>query len=536
MLLRKIFSHFILIITFTGFSYSSLAKSNALDFQSDFSSMYVESVLSNHSNNRNAYTLESNQTDHAKEIINKDWTGAMQELGTILVLGRLSYMAGGETIERDFDYEIEGNEFEYFGKRLFTDEYWKFDDNTKGMNWGHAYAGMIYHQAFRNHNFSYYESVLATFVTSTVWEVFFEYKEVVSINDQFFTTWGGAVLGESFFQIGDMLYTKEGWIPATFAALFNPANAIKRIWRDPKTPVFSRKNVHDVFNVYTGITYASHDIRDLNEGILVFGLDAKVDRLNEKAKVKGNTPKLVEVEAMAGLSKEGLEDFQLMSKVLLWSKQGASHANMANNQAFSNRYYIGPSIGIEYVSYGADRETEDFFSAVHLLGLDAASKWTSADMSFLLRGSFYGDFAMVKPFATQGVPNYRDFFWNTKSSLWENAYAYALGYTLDLFAEMNYSNYTLGLKLRSQRWDSIDNKEYERFSDWNPNNKDLDFKDSRDRLKAYVKYQITPKLQIDFSVESIRRFGEFFGIDNPEFYARAKDTETRTSLQLHYQY
>ncbi len=470
----------------------------------------------------------------AKQAIEKDWSAAMSELGTILALGRVAYLSGGETIERDFDYELRGNEFEYFGKRLITDEYWKLDDNTKGMNWGHAYAGMIYHQAFRNHHFSFYESVLATFVTSTVWEVFFEYKEVVSINDQFFTTWGGAVLGESFFQIGDMLYTKDGWIPATFAALFNPANAIRRLWSNPKVPVTSRNNVYDKFDVYTGLAFSKHDQRDLDKGILLFGLDAKIDRLNYQSNSHTNTPQLVEVEALAGLSKGGLEDFQLLSKVLLWGKFGQRFATDIDE--FSRKYYIGPSIGIEYVSFGADRLTEDFFSSVHLIGVDGAIKWTKSDLSVLLRSSLYADFSMVKPFATQGVPNYRDFFWNTKSSLWENAYAYALGYTFDFHIEANYLDYTAGIKLRSQYWDSIDNKEYERFSEWNPNTRDLDFKDHRDRITAYVKYRITTSLQIDFNVQTIRRFGEFFGIDRPDFYAKAEDTETRAQIFLQYSY
>lgn len=487
----------------------------------------------------NAYTTQSfappppnNYT--AKQAIEKDWTGAMKELGTILALGRVAYLSGGETIERDFDYELEGNEFEYFGKRLFTDEYWKLDDNTKGMNWGHAYAGMIYHQAFRNHNFSFYDSVLATFVASTVWEVFFEYKEVVSINDQFFTTWGGAVLGESFFQIGDMLYTKDGWIPATFAALFNPANAIRRLWSNPKIPVTSRNNVYDKFDVYAGLTYANHDNRDLDTSIVIFGLESKIDRLNYQSNSSDSTPQLVEVEALFGLSKEGLEDFQLLSKVLLWGKFGLHTASKKDQ--FSRKYYIGPSIGIEYVSYGADRLTEDFFSSVHLIGLDGAVKWTNSELSVLLRSSLYADFSMVKPFATQGVPNYRDFFWNTKSSLWENAYAYALGYTFDLHLEANYLDYTAGIKLRSQYWDSIDNKDYERFKEWNPNTRDLDFKDHRDRITAYLKYRITPSVQIDFNLQTIKRFGEFFGIDRPDFYARAKDTETRASIFLNYSY
>lgn len=512
-------------------SFGKIAQANTKELQPIIKPLYASNPKNDLSNIRSSQV--ANGIEQSESTKQKDFSGAFAELASIFALGRVAYSLGGETIERDFDYEIEGNDFEYFAKRLFTDEYLKLDDNTKGMNWGHAYAGMIYHQSFRNHNFSYYESVLATFASSTVWEVVFEYKEVVSINDQFFTTWGGAVLGESFFQIGNMLSHKEGYIPATFELLFNPAKAIRSIWNENKLSTYALNKKRDTFSVYSGLTYASHKQRDLNKAILLFGINAKVDNFDKANKKHESEPRLLELDAEFGFASTGFEDFQLASKVLL---AGKLKTTKNTQKSFAHSYYIGPSTGMEYASFGADEDSEDFFASVHLIGLDMASKWQKQDWLISLRASIYADFSMVKPFATQGVENYRDFFWNTKSSLWENAYAYALGHTFDLSLQAKYKAFSFGLKWRSQAWDSIDNKEYERYSDWNPNNKDLDFKDRRDRIKLSLQYDYSDTMRLGLNLSQIRRQGEFFGIDDPSFYASAKDAETRTGLEFHYQY
>lgn len=498
----------------------------------------THAMRNDHAMREGVYLEQSTNTQTSKELIDlnqADWSSAMTEIGTILVLGRLSYISGGETIERDFDYELEGNEFEYFSKRLFTDEYMKLDDNSKGMNWGHAYAGMIYHQAFRNHNFNYYESVLATFLTSTTWEVFFEYKEVVSINDQFFTTWGGAVLGEGFFQLNEMLAYKDGWVPWAFEGLFNPAKAIQGWFSESKKLRFKRDNVDDVFTVYTGVVSSSNDTRDLDKSIAVFGLNASVNSMKGDYDTFSGTPTLVELHAEAGLSSEGLEDFQLTSAIVLggYYHQTAKKDRQAGD--WKETTFIGPSVGIEYNSLGVD-DDEDFYSTVNLIGVSMGKEWQKNKLRFALRASAYADFAMVNPFASKNVENYRDFYWNSKSALWENAYAYALGHTINVQFEGEYRELKFGLNVRSQRWDSIDNKEFERFGAWNPNRKDLDFKDGRDRFKFYVSYDFTENFTARLHYEQIHRDGEFFGIDDPTFYAQADDIETRSSLQLSYHY
>jgi hypothetical protein len=502
-------------------------------FQTPLDVYAVNIVLQQQSPTLTTISLHANDTEQFGE---KDWGGAMAEVGTILLLGTASYYAGGSSMERDFDYDIEGNVVGYFHDRLFDKEYWKFDDNSMGMNWGHAYAGMIYHQAFRNHNFNYYESTLATFLTSTAWEAVVEYKEVVSINDQIVTTWGGAVLGESFFQLSEMLATKQGWVPYTFETLFNPAEAIGSWFGTPKKSRFNRQKVNDIFSVYISTMDSSNDIRDLDKSILTFGLNASVDSRQGQYDNLSGTPTLVEMNAEVGISELGLEDFQLSSTLLLGGYYRHVPVTNMTREKWQKTFFIGPSVGIEYASFGAEEDDEDFYAVVNVLGIAMGGDWQRNDLRMQLSASIYADFSMVKPFASQGVENYRDFFWNSKSALWENGYAYALGHTANFTFEASYRHLSFGLSLRSQRWDSIDNKKIERDTDWNPNVKDLDFKDTRDRYQSYINYEISPIFTLGLHHEQIHRSGEFIGIDDPTFYAQAEDVESRSWIQLNYRY
>lgn len=124
----------------------------------------------------------------------------------------------------------------------------------------------------------------------------------------------------------------------------------------------------------------------------------------------------------------------------------------------------------------------------------------------------------------------------TKSVLWEGGYGYALGHTAKVAFEASYRDLLLGLKLTSQRWDSIDDKEFNRSSDWNPNLHDIDFKDARDRYEVYLDIPLTKSLGLSLHYERRDRSGTITGIDDIHLFHRNDDTESRTSLRLAYHY
>lgn len=468
------------------------------------------------------------------ELIDKDWWGALIEISTVLVIGEVLYLTSEESMEGDFDYEIEGNAGQYFADRIVTTDAWKLDDNKVGMNWGHTYAGALYYQAFRNYNFNYYESLAGNFIASAVWEVFAEYKEVVSVNDQIVTTFGGAVLGESLFQISEMLDSKQGWVPTAFSSVFNPAKTIKGWFGYDNPQRFNRTYAKDMFNIYTGAMYSSKKQADISTTSLILGLEASVDSVQGKYDALSATPSQVDLNMELGISNEGIEDWQMDSSIFLggWTSDVNTILDSENRR---QTWFIGPSMGLEYSSLGQDEE-EDFYAAINVIGLSAGTQWFVDDVSISIRGDLFGDFSMVKPFATKDYRQNGGHFWGAKSVLWEGGYGYALGHTAKLALEANYKELLLGVKFQSQRWDSIDDNEFNRSSDWNPNVSDLDFKDARDRYEVYLDVPLTNTMSISIHHERIDRSGTLTGIENLAIANRNDETESRSSIHFTYQY
>ena len=94
-----------------------------------------------------------------------------------------------------------------------------WDDNTFRTNFVlHPYQGSLFHAAFRDHGYSYWQSMAAAVAGSLMWECCGE-SHLMSVNDFINTVLGGAAFGE-------MIYRTTGWI------LQNEAEGFDRFTRE----------------------------------------------------------------------------------------------------------------------------------------------------------------------------------------------------------------------------------------------------------------------------------------------------------------
>jgi len=99
-------------------------------------------------------------------------------------------------------------------KSRFTGSAWRFDNNGFGMNFFlHPLSGAGGYAFPRANGFSVYQSALASFTTSMVWEYVIEYNERVSINDVMVTPAAGISIGEFAHKLGFYLNSAShnGW-------------------------------------------------------------------------------------------------------------------------------------------------------------------------------------------------------------------------------------------------------------------------------------------------------------------------------------
>lgn len=132
----------------------------------------------------------------------KNYLRAGLELTVLLGLGVNWYYKNVELNKVDWDYANKG--FVESMKTRFTSfDAVRFDNNPNAINRKHIIpTGIGYYMFARSNNLSAPESLLSSFVASSLWEYFVEHSEVVSINDMIMTPMGGFVLGEVVHQIG----------------------------------------------------------------------------------------------------------------------------------------------------------------------------------------------------------------------------------------------------------------------------------------------------------------------------------------------
>jgi len=134
------------------------------------------------------------------------------------------------------EYVLQGNI-----SQINPDSWWhnvkqgmSWDDNQFSTNFfAHPYQGSVYYNAARANGFNYWESLPFTALGSFTWECCGE-THLMSVNDFFNTTVGGAMLGEIFYRLSSTILDNESegseraWREAGVVAL-NPGRGVTRI-------------------------------------------------------------------------------------------------------------------------------------------------------------------------------------------------------------------------------------------------------------------------------------------------------------------
>jgi hypothetical protein len=122
---------------------------------------------------------------------------------------------------------------------------WVWDEDAFATNqFGHPYLGALLYNSARSNGFGMFGSSIYSFAGSAFWELFME-TETPSINDQFFTPFGGVLFGEVMHRFGRaMLWGGTGRPSAgrhVLAAVVDPIGSFNRsalgdVWGRPQPP------------------------------------------------------------------------------------------------------------------------------------------------------------------------------------------------------------------------------------------------------------------------------------------------------------
>ncbi|MGZ5468594.1 MAG: DUF3943 domain-containing protein, partial [Candidatus Aminicenantales bacterium] len=178
-----------------------------------------------------AFSLAASAGEEGQEPgMPKKWRRAIVQLGVVAVFSTYKYWRAYHEWIEDWQFELT---FADQYRRFLTTEAIRFDSNAYITNWTHVLGGALYYEMARTNYLTWAESIMASFVSSAMYEYVSEWREVISVNDMFLTTFGGYSLGETFFQLSDYFHHRKSPLLKALGFM-NPINEFNQ-WLDRKT-------------------------------------------------------------------------------------------------------------------------------------------------------------------------------------------------------------------------------------------------------------------------------------------------------------
>jgi hypothetical protein len=443
----------------------------------------------------------------------RNYLRAGVEIGVLLSAGMAVYYKNLVYNEQDFDYGFTDG----LKEKFITGDALLYDDNDKWANYGHAFAGVLYHQVARTSGFNSLESLLIGMASSAAWEIM-EYHELFSINDQVITPVGGYVIGEALLQASCALISKNGIAPKIIGhTLSSPlgGNQIlnnsqgKDKWDgfpDCKKPAFSeisiKLGVEEGQKPYDAKSSVNHHI----------GFDSTVINIPEYAQV-GKKQKLYYDAVKTKINIEhngsnGLQDLRIVAEVV-------AAAYYQKNIQRDGKYVKGYefSLGLASATTWNDRGSEDpindrpdtkedFYGTINVLGASAFANLYYKGSVIRAEFAFYGDFTMVKSYALEQLKD-SEGLEGQSSIIKKRGYYWGTGHSVLGGISIEKGRWKVGYQAQRSSTSIINGRERNAAEVTRHD----DFNDSIKIDRFYVQFKVTKSISIELAKENIKREG-----------------------------
>ncbi len=473
---------------------------------------------------------------------------ALLELGVVAVYSTIRYWADYHRWVEDWQYELTCED-QY--RRFLTTEAIRFDSNNYVTNWTHVIAGAFYYQMARTNYLTWKESLLAAFVSSLTYEYVSEWREVISINDMFMTSFGAISVGEAWFQLSDVFHHSRSPFRRVLAFM-NPVNEINHFLdrRKPASRLFDEPGWHG-FTLSTGWRHSSETGRPSFDAGWI-GVETEMLRIPGYGR-PGAFRKVLKDTSLSELAidvalrrrrpedghlRGGLsEEVDLYARVvpMAWYRQDVDDAgrgyalSIGLGSAFSYvrkrpTLYDATNVAVHIDPLpGTPTDFRDKMSVTHLVG--PVVDWTRFGRGFKLRlvADAYVDFAMMTAYAFNAYSAVHSIE-GMKTTLGYFGYHYALGASASGRVDLEWGHFWVRGQASAHTYGSWENRD--RFQSELTN--DAHAADSRTRLLLKAGWRLpSVPLRVFGAVEAIHRQGRIGDV-------RASGNETRTFAGLSY--
>ncbi len=365
-------------------------------------------------------------------------------------------------------------------RKFFTSEGLRLDSNNFRLNWTHGGSGALYYNWGRTNGLSSAESSLFSLCGSLFWEYFAEWREISSINDHIFTSFGGIDSGEALFQVANHFRHRPGLANRVAELLFNPLMVFNDLLDGPRrAPRVPLADWHD-FRLSLGGRRGDVPM-DLvrSPGESALGLDMRLvlaPGYGNAGTGQGYFRHTMdnEVHFHISSSSHGVEEFSIATRSVLfgwwWQRvhedgKGGRHGRylwlggVSGWDMFQKRAiapYDGNDLGEtgQWFPIPQPAHFTDKGSTVHLFGPAFALTQYAGAFTGRLDLQATLDFGMINSLAYNVYSADHD-VWGVKSTLHNWGYYYSLGYSLGGRFDLQYKGWRAEAGVHYQRFHSI---------------------------------------------------------------------------------
>lgn len=432
----------------------------------------------------------------------------------------------------------------------------RFDSNPFHTNWSHGLSGAVYYNMARYHRLNVLESLLFEIGSSFWWEYITEFREVIAINDNFFSGVGGLPIGESLFRLGDYLTRQPGAFNKVLGYVLNPVIGINDLfggkkWRMKFEDEWSAQPHFDLYLGQKQVSFKEDPVKP--DPHFYIGIDTAMQTIpgyGDPGADNGDisrfikAPMLTEMSFDAALSAKKMEEYNFFARVVLFGHFSQKLRQDANGNIKGRSLYLAaasafdlfrksPTVYYDKGQYHYDftageqapqpTEFKDKLAVINLIGPVFDLSLYSGSFKFRLSLNAYCDFALVHSLAVNEYSAVHDLYNpELKTTLSHYGYYYAFGFTLSGRSAVDYKNLEISGRWKYQSYDSIEGRD--RFQ--NKVEDDCNVTDYRLLYRISAAYAISKSpVKLAFTYENIERKGSLKDITQ-------RETETRFYTQL----
>jgi hypothetical protein len=381
---------------------------------------------------------------------------------------------------------------------------------------------MVYYQIFRGNGYSPTTSFLGNLAASTFWEAIGEQKEVISINDQIYTSIGGSIIAEPMFRTAECL-RKIGLKSAKILAAFLDPNGL--IYSDNNHECNIDKTLS---TMELSAIVGNMKIESLNEELDYLGISGKSELLNKVGRGSGTVGNIpysnieIEIVKMAEKIKS-----RIKSEVALFMKY--------NTAGPSEVRFLLPTFAFQYDYRGADNgflggdagkqiAERDYESSVRIMGakLFLSHKMGAIQVKAKVHAS--PSFSIVGLDAAEEIKNLYNAN-DVENQMYYFGTDYMIGTHAGLDMEACYggSKVCIGGSYEEDRYNSIDSTSQRRADLMTEN---LSAKKEVRQLQFFLRYMLTKKSGLKLLIRKRKTSSSIYG-SKGDIHGESEEEEVR---------